>query len=159
GLNNKSYTIHQGGERMTIQVTNPATGDLIDEIQTDSEDTIKQAIQTCHDGFTSWAKTNAQERARLLATWSAIIKENKQAIAEIMTKENGKPLYESLGEVNYATSYIDWYAEEAKRIYGRTIPANTESKRIIVSREPVCLVAAITPWNFPAAMLTRKAAP
>src|SRR5699024_497075 len=76
-----------------------------------------------------------------------------------MTKENGKPLHESLGEVNYATSYIDWYAEEAKRIYGRTIPANTESKRIIVSREPVGLVAAITPWNFPAAMMTRKAAP
>lgn len=144
---------------MTIQVTNPATGDLIDEIQTDSEDTIKQAIQTCHDGFTSWAKTNAHERARLLATWSAKIQENKQAIAEIMTKENGKPLHESLGEVNYATSYIDWYAEEAKRIYGRTIPANTESKRIIVSREPVGLVAAITPWNFPAAMMTRKAAP
>lgn len=144
---------------MTIQVTNPATGDLIDEIQTDSEDTIKQAIQTCHDGFTSWAKTNAHERSRLLATWSAKIQENKQAIAEIMTKENGKPLHESLGEVNYATSYIDWYAEEAKRIYGRTIPANTESKRIIVSREPVGLVAAITPWNFPAAMMTRKAAP
>lgn len=144
---------------MTIQVTNPATGDLIDEIQTDSEETIKQAIQACHDGFTSWAKTNAHERSRLLATWSAKIQENKQAIAEIMTKENGKPLPESLGEVNYATSYIDWYAEEAKRIYGRTIPANTESKRIIVSREPVGLVAAITPWNFPAAMMTRKAAP
>lgn len=76
-----------------------------------------------------------------------------------MTMESGKPLHESLGEVDYATSYIDWYAEEAKRLYGRTIPANTESKRIIVSRQPVGLVAAITPWNFPAAMMTRKAAP
>lgn len=144
---------------MTIQVTNPATGELIEEIQTDSEEAIKKAIQACHDGFKSWKKTNAHERSRLLAAWSANIQANKQAIAEIMTKENGKPLHESLGEVNYATSYIDWYAEEAKRIYGRTIPANTESKRIIVSREPVGLVAAITPWNFPAAMMTRKAAP
>ncbi|MDY0395731.1 aldehyde dehydrogenase family protein [Virgibacillus halophilus] len=76
-----------------------------------------------------------------------------------MTRENGKPLKESLGEVDYATSYIDWYAEEAKRVYGRTIPANTESKRIIVTKQPVGLVAAITPWNFPAAMMTRKAAP
>lgn len=76
-----------------------------------------------------------------------------------MTLENGKPLSESIGEVDYATSYIDWYAEEAKRIYGRTIPANTENKRIIVSRQPIGLVAAITPWNFPAAMMTRKAAP
>src|SRR5699024_5525922 len=126
---------------MTIQVTNPATGDIIDEIQTDSEDTIKQAIQTCHDRSTSWAKTNAHERARRPASWPAKIQDNKQATAEIMTKENGNPLHESLGEVNYATSYIDWYAEEAKRIYGRTIPANTESKRIIVSREPVGLVA------------------
>lgn len=144
---------------MTIQVANPATGELIEEIPTDSEEVIKQAIQTCHDGFKTWSKTNAHERSRLLAAWSAKIQENKQTIAEIMTKENGKPLHESLGEVNYATSYIDWYAEEAKRIYGRTIPANTESKRIIVSREPVGLVAAITPWNFPAAMMTRKAAP
>src|SRR5699024_4698841 len=73
--------------------------------------------------------------------------------------ENGKPLQESLGEVDYATSYIDWYAEEAKRIYGRTIPAATETKRIVVSKQPIGLVAAITPWNFPAAMMTRKAAP
>lgn len=144
---------------MTIQVANPATGELIEEIQTNSKEEIKQAIQMCHKGFKTWSKTNAHERSRLLAAWSAKIQENKQAIAEIMTKENGKPLHESLGEVDYATSYIDWYAEEAKRIYGRTIPANTESKRIIVSREPVGLVAAITPWNFPAAMMTRKAAP
>src|SRR5699024_4938044 len=84
---------------------------------------------------------------------------NKESIAEIMTKENGKPMHESRGEVDYAASYIDWYAEEAKRIYGRTIPANTEDKRIIITRQPVGLVAAITPWNFPAAMMTRKAAP
>lgn len=76
-----------------------------------------------------------------------------------MTSESGKPIKEPLGEVDYATSYIDWYAEEAKRLYGRTIPANTETKRIVVTRQPVGLVAAIKPWNFPAAMMTRKAAP
>ena len=76
-----------------------------------------------------------------------------------MTLENGKPLSESFGEVDYATSYIDWYAEEAKRIYGRTVPASSETKRIVVTKQPIGLVAAITPWNFPAAMMTRKAAP
>ncbi|MBP2256705.1 succinate-semialdehyde dehydrogenase/glutarate-semialdehyde dehydrogenase [Virgibacillus campisalis] len=144
---------------MSIKVNNPATGELIEEVKIDSEEEIKQAIKECHDGFKKWSKINAHERSRLLRKWSEKIQENKEVIAEIMTKENGKPLHESLGEVNYATSYIDWYAEEAKRIYGRTIPANTESKRIVVSRQPIGLVAAITPWNFPAAMMTRKAAP
>ena len=97
--------------------------------------------------------------SRLLNNWSHKIQEHKKEIAELMTLENGKPLKESLGEVDYATSYIDWYAEEAKRIYGRTVPAASETKRIIVSKQPIGLVAAITPWNFPAAMMTRKAAP
>src|SRR5699024_6392196 len=119
---------------MSIKVNNPATGELIEEVKIDSEEEIKQAIKECHDGFKKWSKINAHERSRLLRKWSEKIQENKEVIAEIMTKENGKPLHESLGEVNYATSYIDWYAEEAKRIYGRTIPANTESKRIVVSR-------------------------
>ncbi len=142
-----------------INVTNPATGEVIKKITIDAEEEIKQKLKSGHQAFKEWAKVNAHERSRLLQKWSDKVKENKQEIAEIMTEENGKPLHESLGEVNYATSYIDWYAEEAKRIYGRTIPANTESKRIIVSRQPVGLVAAITPWNFPAAMMTRKAAP
>src|SRR5699024_4246607 len=136
---------------MTIKVKNPATGELIEEINEDSEKDVKQAIQSCHDGFQSWSKINAHERSRLLIQWSNKIQDYKQEIATIMTKENGKPLHESLNEVNYATNYIDWFAEEAKRIYGRTIPANTETKRIIVNHEPIGLVAAITPWNFPAA--------
>src|SRR5699024_11761268 len=94
-----------------------------------------------------------------LVDWSNIIQENKREVAEIMTRENGKPLQESLREDDYATSYIDWYAEEAKQIYGRTIPAATETKRIVVSKQTIGLVAAITPWNFPAAIMTRKAAP
>src|SRR5699024_12842212 len=99
------------------------------------------------------------DRSNYLSKWSDKIQDNKEAIAEVMTKENGKPLRESLGEVDYATSYIDWYPEEAKRIYGRTIPANTTAKRIVVRHQPIGLVSAITPWNFPAATMTRKEAP
>jgi succinate-semialdehyde dehydrogenase / glutarate-semialdehyde dehydrogenase len=144
---------------ITLKVKNPATGELIKEVTRHTEDEINEVIKNGHDEFGKWAKINAHERSRLLSAWSKIIQKNKDEIAELMTKENGKPLKESLGEVNYATSYIDWYAEEAIRVYGRTIPANSESKRIVVTREPIGLVAAITPWNFPAAMMTRKAAP
>ncbi|MBT2654560.1 NAD-dependent succinate-semialdehyde dehydrogenase [Bacillus sp. ISL-18] len=142
-----------------LQVKNPATGQVIKEIRINTEEEIKQALKAGHDSFKKWAKVNAHERARLLRNWSQIIQEHKAEIAEIMTLENGKPLSESLGEVDYAASYIDWYAEEAKRIYGRTVPASSETKRIIVTKQPIGLVAAITPWNFPAAMMTRKAAP
>lgn len=142
-----------------LQVKNPATGQVIKEIRINSEAEIKQAIKNGHNSFKIWAKVNAHERSRLLRNWSQLIQEHKAEIAEIMTLENGKPLKESFGEVDYATSYIDWYAEEAKRIYGRTIPASSETKRIVVTKQPIGLVAAITPWNFPAAMMTRKAAP
>ncbi|MDR4946093.1 NAD-dependent succinate-semialdehyde dehydrogenase [Neobacillus cucumis] len=142
-----------------LQVKNPATGQVIKEIPINTEEEIKQALKNGHDSFKKWAKVNAHERSRLLRNWSQIIQEHKAEIAEIMTMENGKPLAESLGEVDYATSYIDWYAEEAKRIYGRTVPASSETKRIVVTKQPIGLVAAITPWNFPAAMMTRKAAP
>jgi succinate-semialdehyde dehydrogenase/glutarate-semialdehyde dehydrogenase len=142
-----------------LQVKNPATGQVIKEIPINSEEEINHALKVGHDSFKKWAKVNAHERSRLLRNWSRIIQEHKAEIAEIMTLENGKPLAESLGEVDYATSYIDWYAEEAKRIYGRTVPASSETKRIVVTKQPIGLVAAITPWNFPAAMMTRKAAP
>ncbi|MEH7094409.1 NAD-dependent succinate-semialdehyde dehydrogenase [Neobacillus vireti] len=142
-----------------LQVKNPATGQVIKEIRINSEEEIKQALKAGHASFKKWAKVNAHERSRLLRNWSQIIQEHKAEIAEIMTLENGKPLSESLGEVDYATSYIDWYAEEAKRIYGRTVPSSSETKRIAVTKQPIGLVAAITPWNFPAAMMTRKAAP
>jgi succinate-semialdehyde dehydrogenase / glutarate-semialdehyde dehydrogenase len=143
----------------TLKVTNPATGELIKEVTIDTEEQIKQALKKGHEAFKTWSKVNAHERSRLLKRWSQLIQADKEELAKVMTLESGKPMQESLGEVDYATSYIDWYAEEAKRIYGRTIPANNESKRMIVTRQPVGLVAAITPWNFPAAMMTRKAAP
>lgn len=142
-----------------FSVENPATGDLIQEVKINTEEEINLALKKGHDSFKKWSKINAHERSRLLQKWSKKINENKEEIAKVMTMENGKPLSESLGEVDYSTSYIDWYAEEAKRIYGRTIPANVESKRILVTKQPIGLVAAITPWNFPAAMMARKAAP
>ena len=142
-----------------IKINNPATGELIQEVKAHSEDEIKQALKNGQESFKTWSKINAHERSRLIQAWSQKIKENKEEIAHIMTLENGKPLKESLGEVDYSASYLDWYAEEAKRVYGRTIPSHTESKRILVTQQPVGLVAAITPWNFPGAMMARKAAP
>ena len=143
----------------TIQVKNPATGNILKEVEVTSAADIETALRQGDEAFKSWSKVNAHERSNLLKKWSAKIKEETEQLAEVMTLESGKPLKESRGEVAYAASYIDWYAEEAKRIYGRTVPAHTETKRIVVTKEPVGLVAAITPWNFPAAMMTRKAAP
>ncbi|GIN20904.1 MAG TPA: NAD-dependent succinate-semialdehyde dehydrogenase [Bacillus bacterium] len=143
----------------TFQVKNPATGEVIQEVKVDTAEEVNKKLEKGHEAFKEWSQVNAHKRAELLFKWADKIKENKESIAEVMTKENGKPLHESLGEVDYAVSYVLWYAEEAKRIYGRTVPAATESKRIMVTRQPIGLVAAITPWNFPAAMMTRKAAP
>lgn len=142
-----------------IQVKNPATGEVIEEVKRNTKEEVEEAIERASTAFKKWKKVNAHERARLLKKWSELVQANKDDIARTMTLENGKPLKESIGEVNYATDYIDWYAEEAKRIYGRTIPANHDAKRIIVDKQPIGVVAAITPWNFPAAMMTRKGAP
>lgn len=143
----------------TCIVKNPATGAIVEEIGIHTAEEITEKINNGQIAFQTWKKTSAYERANLLMKWSSLIKENREALGELITKENGKPLREALGEVDYAVSYIDWYAEEAKRIYGRTVPAPVTSKRIIVTREAIGMVAAITPWNFPAAMMTRKAAP
>ncbi len=142
-----------------IIVKNPATGEVIGHVPRNTPQEIEAKLAAGEKAFQRFKKVNAHERAKLLERWATLIQEEKEAIATIMTKENGKPLAESRGEVDYATSYITWYAEEAKRIYGRTIPTHTESKRLMVIRQGLGLVAAITPWNFPAAMMTRKAAP
>src|SRR5699024_1591144 len=107
-----------------LKVSNPATGELIQELNINTNEEIKTAIDHAGTAFDSWKKVDAFERARLLKKWSELILENKLDIAKTITLENGKPLKEALGEVAYATDYIEWYAEEAKRIYGRTIPAN-----------------------------------
>ena len=143
----------------TITVKNPATGEKLSEITTHSKEAVLETIEKGQAAFKTWSKTDAHERARLLTAWAKLVRENREEIGRLITLENGKPLAEGLGEVDYAVSYIDWFAEEAKRIYGRTVPSNSPSKRITVTKQPIGLVAAITPWNFPAAMMTRKAAP
>ena len=142
-----------------LKVYNPATGDLLATLPMDTQDEIVAKLKAGHDALATWRNTSAYERSALISKWADLIIQHKESIAKIMTEENGKPYKESLGEVAYAVSYLTWYAEEAKRIYGRTIPAGSTSKRIVVTRQGVGLVAAITPWNFPAAMMTRKAGP
>ncbi|OYQ90287.1 succinate-semialdehyde dehydrogenase (NADP(+)) [Wohlfahrtiimonas chitiniclastica] len=142
-----------------LTVTNPATGDVLANIELDNESTIERKLKAGHEAFKTFSKTNAYARAALLNRWAELVLENQESLATLMTQENGKPLAESRGEVAYAASYLTWFAEEAKRLYGRTVPANGTDKRLIVTRQAIGLVAAITPWNFPAAMMTRKAGP
>ncbi|MEC1626951.1 succinate-semialdehyde dehydrogenase [Bacillus mojavensis] len=142
-----------------LTVYNPATGEAIKTIPQQSAKEVEEAIERSHQAFKSWSKTSANERASLLKKWYELIVEHKEELADIITKENGKPYQEAVGEVLYGAGYIEWFAEEAKRVYGRTVPAPTTGKRIVVTRQAVGPVAAITPWNFPNAMITRKAAP
>ncbi|RIL50564.1 MULTISPECIES: NAD-dependent succinate-semialdehyde dehydrogenase [unclassified Mammaliicoccus] len=142
-----------------FDVKNPATGEVIETLKNNSEDEINEKIKRSHEVFQDYKKKPAHDRSALLYKWYELILKNIDEIALTMTKESGKPLKESKGEVKYATDYILWFAEEAKRTYGRTIPEHVDNKRLIVTRAPVGVVASITPWNFPAAMMTRKAAP
>ncbi|SFD07680.1 succinate-semialdehyde dehydrogenase / glutarate-semialdehyde dehydrogenase [Bacillus sp. UNCCL81] len=141
------------------KVTNPATGAVVGAIPTGGTYEAKLAVDAAHTAFKTWSKKTAEERYHLLMNWYRLIDEKKEEIAKLMTIEQGKPLKEALGETVYANGFISWYAEEGKRVYGETIPASQPNKRILVRKEPVGVVAAITPWNFPAAMITRKVAP
>ncbi|WP_088044224.1 NAD-dependent succinate-semialdehyde dehydrogenase [Bacillus sp. EAC] len=141
------------------KVTNPATGTIVGAIPTGGTYEAKLAVDAAHKAFKKWSKKTAEERYHLLMKWYRLIDEKKEEIARLMTLEQGKPLKEALGETVYANGFISWYAEEGKRIYGETIPASQPNKRILIRKEPVGVVAAITPWNFPAAMITRKVAP
>ncbi|MFS0655892.1 NAD-dependent succinate-semialdehyde dehydrogenase [Bacillus sp. 179-C3.3 HS] len=142
-----------------LKVYNPATGEEIASVVQHTKEEVEDAISRSHQAFKTWAKTSAHERATIIRKWFDLMIEHKERLAKLITEENGKPYQEALGEVVYAAGYIEWYAEEAKRIYGRTIPSHTTNKRLFVTKQPVGPVAAITPWNFPAAMITRKAAP
>lgn len=141
------------------EIINPATKEVLGAVPTGGAFEAEQAVDAAHKAFKPWSKKTADERYQLMMKWYQLIDENKHEIARIMTMEQGKPLKEALGEVQYANGFISWYAEEGKRIYGETIPASHPNKRILVRKEPVGVVAAITPWNFPAAMITRKVAP
>jgi succinate-semialdehyde dehydrogenase/glutarate-semialdehyde dehydrogenase len=142
-----------------IDVINPGTGDIVGTVPNGGETEAKQAIDAAVEAFEPWAVLPANERGNYLKRLYDLMIEEKEDLARIMTLEQGKPLQEALGEVLYAASFVEWYGEEAKRIYGETIPAWKENKRIMVLKQPVGVVAAITPWNFPAAMVTRKLAP
>ncbi|MEB6286833.1 NAD-dependent succinate-semialdehyde dehydrogenase [Mammaliicoccus sciuri] len=142
-----------------LKVYNPATNEVVKKIPYTSEEEAIQQIDKAQVAYESWREKDAHERSSLLLKWYQLIDEHKEELAEIITLENGKPYKEALGEVAYANSYIQWYQEEAKRIYGKTIPANQKGKKIITDPFPVGVVGAITPWNFPAAMIARKMAP
>ncbi|WP_026695109.1 NAD-dependent succinate-semialdehyde dehydrogenase [Peribacillus kribbensis] len=142
-----------------IDIVNPATLEVIASVPNGGRAEARAAVDAAAEAFKSWSKKTADERSSLLMKWHDLIEEHKQEIGEIMTKEQGKPLKEAIGEVSYANSFISWYAEEGKRIYGQTIPASHPNKRILVQKQPVGVIAAITPWNFPAAMITRKVGP
>ena len=143
----------------SFPVTNPANGKQIATVPFGGREDAKLAVDAAEKAFRSWSAKTAEERSYLLRKWYDCIMDHKEEIAETMTLEQGKPMKEALGEVAYAASFVSWYAEEAKRIYGETIPASSTDKRIVVLKQPVGVVCAITPWNFPAAMITRKVAP
>ncbi|MBT8079919.1 MAG: NAD-dependent succinate-semialdehyde dehydrogenase [Gammaproteobacteria bacterium] len=140
-------------------ITNPANGDVIAEVARCGTAETRRAIEAAEKAMVSWRRKTAKERAVLLRKWFNLMMESQEDLAQILTAEQGKPLAEARGEVAYGASYIEWFSEEAKRIYGDTIAAAGNDKRVVVIKQPVGVVACITPWNFPNAMLTRKIAP
>tara|TARA_A100001037_G_C15118951_1_gene622851 strand:+ start:549 stop:2078 length:1530 start_codon:yes stop_codon:yes gene_type:complete len=143
----------------TVEVTNPADGKVIGTMPNAGAAETKRAISAADQAWKGWRAMTAKERAALIRAWHDLILENLDDIALLMTMEQGKPLSEAKGEIVYASWFIEWFAEEGKRAYGDVIPQTIADKRIVVTKEPVGVVAAITPWNFPAAMITRKAGP
>ena len=143
----------------TLPVNNPATGAQLGTVPAFDAASTEKAVAAAHAAFPAWAAKTAKERAVLLRRWHDLILLSAADLARLMTAEQGKPLAESKGEIAYAASFVEWFAEEAKRVYGDLIPGHQADKRIMVLRQPVGVVAAITPWNFPAAMITRKVAP
>ncbi|MCP4954912.1 MAG: NAD-dependent succinate-semialdehyde dehydrogenase [Photobacterium aquimaris] len=140
-------------------ITNPATTDVIGHVPLMGVEETRTAIEAADKAYRQWSKTTAKYKATVLRQWYDLIVENTAELATILTLEQGKPLNEAKGEITYAASFIEWYAEEAKRMNGEMFPSHKTDARILVSRQPVGVVAAITPWNFPAAMITRKCAP
>jgi len=142
-----------------ITVDNPATGDIVGTVPKCGAAEARTAIEAAGRALPAWRSKTARERAAVMRRWFELMMANQEDLARLMTTEQGKPLVESRGEVVYAASFLEWFGEEAKRIYGDTIPAPQGDKRIVVIKQPVGVVACITPWNFPLAMITRKAGP
>ena len=148
-----------GFARKTFPVTNPATGAELAQVADLGAEETRQAIAAAADAWPAWRAKTAKERAAILRRWYELIMANQEDLAVLMTAEQGKPLTEARGEVAYGASFIEWFAEEGKRVYGDVIPTHKNGTRLVVLKEPIGVVAAITPWNFPNAMITRKVAP
>ncbi|PCR49846.1 succinate-semialdehyde dehydrogenase, partial [Klebsiella pneumoniae] len=142
-----------------IAVTNPANGEQLGSVPKMGADETREAIEAANRSLPAWRTLTAKERANILRRWFDLMMENQDDLARLMTLEQGKPLAEAKGEISYAASFIEWFAEEGKRIYGDTIPGHQADKRLLVIKQPIGVTAAITLWNFPAAMITRKAGP
>ncbi|WP_160151592.1 NAD-dependent succinate-semialdehyde dehydrogenase [Microbulbifer sp. ALW1] len=142
-----------------LVVTDPANGAVLAEIADGSAADAADAVAAAHTAFPAWSRKTASERAAVLKRWYQLIADNREDLARLLTLEQGKPLAEAMGEIDYGASYIEWYAEECRRAYGQTIPTHNPAMRLQTIRQPVGVVTCITPWNFPNAMITRKAAP
>ena len=143
----------------TIKVNNPATNAILGTVPRMGTEETRHAIEAAERALPAWRAKTAKERAKVMRKWADLMIENQDDLAVLMTEEQGKPLAESKGEIVYAASFIEWFAEECKRIYGETIPQHQGDKRIVVIKQPVGVTVSITPWNFPSAMITRKAGP
>ncbi|MCA8031000.1 NAD-dependent succinate-semialdehyde dehydrogenase [Burkholderia cepacia] len=155
-VNGEWVSAHTGE---TLEVTNPATGELIATVPRMSQRETRAAVDAANNAWSKWRSRTAKERSVILRRWYELMIENIDDLALILTTEQGKPLAEARGEIQYAASFVEWFAEEAKRTYGDVIPTVAQDKRLVVVKEPVGVCAAITPWNFPAAMITRKVGP
>jgi succinate-semialdehyde dehydrogenase/glutarate-semialdehyde dehydrogenase len=143
----------------TVKVNNPATDEILGTVPMMTANETRRAIEAAKDAFIDWSRKPAKERSILLRRWHDLIMSNVDDLGALMTAEQGKPLAEAKGEVAYAASFIEWFGEEAKRVYGDTIPSPWSDRRLVVIKQPIGVCAAITPWNFPAAMIARKAGP
>ncbi|WP_151704388.1 NADP-dependent succinate-semialdehyde dehydrogenase [Nitrincola alkalilacustris] len=146
-------------DKSDYAIFNPATGEKLGSVPTMGQTETEQAIAAAEAALPAWSALTAKERSAKLRRWFELMMQNQEDLGRLMTLEQGKPLAEAKGEIAYAASFIEWFAEEAKRVYGETIPGHQGDKRLVVIRQPIGVAAAITPWNFPSAMITRKAAP
>src|SRR3989475_9357456 len=147
------------GGKMSIPVRNPATGATLGSVPRLGTEETRRAIEAAERAWPAWRAKTGKERAAILRKWFDLMMANQEDLAQILTAEQGKPLAESRGEIAYGAAFIEWFGEEAKRVYGDTIPAPWADKRILVIKQPIGVAALITPWNFPNAMITRKAGP
>lgn len=161
-ISNKAYINGlwvAAADKKTYEITNPANGKLLATVPSMSRLDTEQAIAAANAALPAWKQRTAKDRSQLLRRWFDLIMQHQDQLANLMTQEQGKPLAEAKGEIAYAASFVEWFAEEAKRIDGEVLQGHQPDKRLLVLKQPVGVVAAITPWNFPSAMITRKAAP